>query len=358
LYEVKERTIFTLVIVTLIVLTAGYIVGTNLDLMPEAASSRARLVDQLTQILIGISTVVFLVVEGALVYAVIRFRKKKGDEADAVPFHGNNTLELVWTIIPAFIVVFISFYSFQVLADIERPATDELVVEVIGRQFVWEFRYPDYDLTTQELRLPVDKQVRFEITSADVIHSFWVPEFRAKRDATPGQISDLVVTPTEIGIYPIRCAELCGAGHAAMNAQVYVETESDFLAWIDLKISAADSPIESSEDAQEDLPAESAEVVEVTIDGRELFLSLGCGACHVLTDASTSGVLGPNMDGFSETAANRVLGQDAVSYTKESLVDPNAFIVEGYPPGIMPQNFGDRLSVEEIEALITYLLNQ
>ena len=204
----KERTIFTLVIITILILAAGYLVANNVDLMPEAASSRANLVDQLAQILIGVSTVVFLVVEGALVYAVIRFRKKKDDETDAVPFHGNNTLELIWTLIPAFIVVFIGFYSFQVLTDIEKPAENELVVEVVGRQFIWEFRYPEYDLTTQELRLPVGKTVRFEITSADVIHSFWVPEFRAKRDATPGQISDLVVGPTELGVYPIRCAEL------------------------------------------------------------------------------------------------------------------------------------------------------
>jgi cytochrome c oxidase subunit 2 len=357
---VKERTIFTLVILLILILVGGYLAATNFEIMPEAASSRARLVDQLTQILIGIGTAVFLVVEGALIYAVIRFRKRKGDETDAVPIHGNNTLEIIWTIIPAIIVIFISFYSFKVLADIEEPGSDELVVEVVARQFIWEFRYPDYDLTTQELHLPVGVPVRFEITSADVIHSFWVPEFRAKRDATPGQISELLITPTAVGIYPIRCAELCGAGHAAMNAQVLVETKSDFMAWINLVTGTADSlmPVEGFEgepgtEDQVDLEPDAS-----NFDGRDLFIELGCGACHTRTDASTLGVIGPNLDGYGEVAATRVQGLSAIAYTKESIVDPNLYIVEGYPSGVMPQNLGERLSVEEIGAIINYLLNQ
>jgi cytochrome c oxidase subunit 2 len=355
---VKERTIFALVIVTIFVLAAGYLVAANLNLMPEAASSRAKLVDQLAQILIGVSTVVFLIVEGALIYAVIRFRKKKGDETDAVPFHGNNTLEIVWTLIPAIIVVFISFYSFQVLADIEQPASDELVVEVVGRQFVWEFRYPDYDLTTQELHLPVGMPVRFEITSEDVIHSFWVPEFRAKRDATPGQISELLITPTVLGVYPIRCAELCGAGHAAMNAQVFVESDSDFKAWIERKTGVSDGSTKTDETLVEDTESDGSDPVALSSEGRSLFLDLGCGACHTLLDASTVGLLGPSLDGFSQIAPARVLGEEAIAYTKASLVDPDLYIVDGYPSGIMPRDFGERLSVEEIEALISYLLDQ
>lgn len=357
----KERTILTLVIVTLVILAVGYFAATNVDVMPDAASSRARLVDQLARILIGLGAVIFLVVEGVLVYAVIRFRKRKDDQTDAVPYHGNNTLELVWTIIPAFIVVFIGFYSFQVLAEIEQPVSDEMVVEVIGRQFLWEFRYPDFDLTTQELRLPVGKPIRFEITSADVIHSFWVPEFRAKRDATPGLISELLITPTELGTYPIRCAELCGAGHAAMNAQVIVETESDFLAWIELQGGLADRSTAEGEQ-QGESPLEEVDPGEVSegtdISGGDLFISLGCGACHTLDDASAVGVLGPSLNDFSEIAATRILSLEPIAYTKESIVDPEAYVVEGYPSGVMPNNFGERLSIEELEVLIAYLLNQ
>lgn len=143
-----------------------------------------------------------------------------------------------------------------------------------------------------------------------------------------------------------------------MNALVFVETESDFLTWIEMKSTSGDTPIDTSDDSSDVTSEEPAQEVDVAVAGRELFLNLGCGACHVLTDASTTGVLGPNMDGFAERAGSRVIGQDAISYTKESVVEPNAFVVEGFPPGIMPQNFGDRLTVEELDALITYLLNQ
>ena len=357
----KERTILTLVILTLVILAAGYFAATNLDVMPDAASSRARLVDQLARVLIGLGAVILLVVNGALVYAVIRFRKRVDDESDAVPNHGNNTLELVWTIIPAFIVVFIGFYSFQVLTEIEQPVSDEMVVEVIGRQFLWEFRYPGFDLTTQELRLPVGKPIRFEITSADVIHSFWVPEFRAKRDATPGLISELLITPTELGTYPIRCAELCGAGHAAMNAQVIVETEGDFMAWIELQGGLASGSTAEGEQ-QGEPPLEEADPGEVSespdVNGSDLFTGLGCGACHTLNDASAVGVLGPSLNNFSEIAATRIFSLEPIAYAKESIVDPDAYVVDGYPGGVMPADFGERISVEELEALITYLLNQ
>ena len=143
-----------------------------------------------------------------------------------------------------------------------------------------------------------------------------------------------------------------------MNAQVFVETESDFLAWVELKTASPETPTEGIADTQEEVAETTPEPTAATIDGRELFLNLGCGACHVLTDASTTGVLGPNLDNFAEVATTRVIGKDADAYAQESIADPNAFIVEGFPPGIMPQNFGDRLTVEEIEALAAYLLDQ
>jgi mono/diheme cytochrome c family protein len=143
-----------------------------------------------------------------------------------------------------------------------------------------------------------------------------------------------------------------------MNAQVFVETESDFMAWIELKTGVSDVSTQVEETSTEDTQPESTEPVTTSIDGRELFLSLGCGACHALSDASTVGLLGPSLDGYSQIAPTRVLGIEAIAYTKESLVDPDLYVVDGYPSGAMPKDFGERLTVEEIEALITYLLNQ
>lgn len=228
----RERSIFAIVIVSMLLLVLGYLAATQLNLMPAEASTRAVAVDGLFRVMVGTATVIFVLVEGALVYAALRFRRREGDDADAKPIHGNTPLEAVWTAIPAMIVVAIGFYAYQTLTVIEKPASDPLVVEVIGRQFIWQFRYPEHGVTAQELHLPVDRPVRFEITSADVIHSFWVPQFRGKRDATPGRVAEFVVTPTEIGEFPVRCAELCGPGHANMTTKVIVQSQADFDNWL------------------------------------------------------------------------------------------------------------------------------
>ena len=228
----RERSIFAIVIVSMLLLVVGYLAATQLNFMPVEASTRAVAVDGLFRVMVGTAAVIFVMVEGALVYAAFRFRRRAGDDADAKPIHGNTTLEVVWTAIPAMIVVVIGIYAYQTLAEIEKPASDPMVVEVVGRQFVWQFRYPDHGVVAQELHLPIDRPVRFEITSADVIHSFWVPQFRGKRDATPGRVAEFLITPTELGEFPVRCAELCGPGHANMTTKVIVQTQAEFDAWL------------------------------------------------------------------------------------------------------------------------------
>jgi cytochrome c oxidase subunit II len=212
-----------------------------------------------------------------------------------------------------------------------------LVIEVVARQFAWQFRYPEHDLVSQELHLPVDQPVRFEITSDDVIHSFWVPQFRAKRDATPGQISELSITPTELGRYPIRCAELCGVGHAIMNAEVIVETQADFLAWIEAQASLPSDPMEA---------------------GRLLFNRYGCQGCHALDDAGAVSVVGPALEAIGEVAEERVADLDARGYLEQSILDPGAYVVDGYQDGLMPLNFAEQISADELRILVDYLLAQ
>jgi cytochrome c oxidase subunit 2 len=332
---VRERTIFGLVILSLVLLGLGYWAAVGLDLMPAQAATRAVVVDNLFRFLLGVATVIFLIVEGALIYAVLRFRHRPGDETDAPPVHGSVSLELVWTFIPAVIVTVVAVYSYQVLAHIERPGANPRTVEVIARQFSWEFYYPDLDLSTTELHLPVDEPVRLMIRSEDVIHSFWVPEFRAKRDATPGQESELVVVPNRMGTYPIRCAELCGPGHAIMTSRVVVQTRSEFEEWVQNQVSLPGDPVEA---------------------GRVLFGRYGCNACHTLSDAGATGAVGPSLDGLGEAAGARRPGLSAEEYIRESILDPNAFIVPGFQAGLMPPNLGERLSPQELEILVTYLL--
>lgn len=345
----RERTILTVIVISLVLIAIGYLVATQIDLsalLPVQASSRSVIVDQLFRILMGIATVIFLVVEGALIYAVIRFRKAPGDESDAAPIHGNNALEIIWTFIPAVIVAVIGVYSYQVLTEIERPGEEPLVVEVTARQFFWEFYYPEADVSSQILHLPLGKTVHFQITSEDVIHSFWVPEFRVKQDATPGQISELIVTPTKVGRYPIRCAELCGPGHAAMTSEVVVEEQADFERWLRGDIVAGATPAGQAQ-------PESADQT-----GRALFVDLGCSACHSLQNAGATGIVGPALDGIGQAAAGRVADLDAEEYLRQSLLEPDAHIVDGFTGNLMPNDYDERLSEEQISTLVDYLLDQ
>lgn len=228
----SERTTLAVAVLALVLIALGLWAAQEVNLLPALAASRATEVDRLFRMLVGIATVIFLIVEGGLLYAVLRFRRRPGDEGEGAGYHGNNSLEIVWTLIPAIIVVVIGFTSYQTLAKIERPEREPMVVEVVGRQFSWLFRYPQAGLTASELHLPLGVPVHLEITSEDVIHSFWVPNFLAKRDATPGRISELTFTPTDLGTFPIRCAELCGAGHAIMTSQVIVHPPAEFDAWL------------------------------------------------------------------------------------------------------------------------------
>ena len=339
----KPRNIILLLILAVILITIGVLVATTIDvsaILPIQASESAIYIDQLFRTMLGIAVVIFLIVEGGLIYAVFRFRRKRGETGDGAPIHGNTLLEVIWTLIPAIIVIVISIYSYQILTEIERPGVKPLVIEVIGKQFAWEFRYPDEEVTTTSLHLPIDREINLQITSEDVIHSFWVPEFRIKRDATPGQISELILRPTEAGTYRILCAELCGPGHAAMVTEVVIESKEEFDDWIEKQSNLAELPSSSPEGR------------------RALFITQACGSCHTLDDANAVGIVGPSLNEIGAIAETRVPGLDAQNYITQSILQPNAYIVEGYTSNLMPNNYGERLTAEELQALVEYLLEQ
>ncbi|MEC4803978.1 MAG: cytochrome c oxidase subunit II [Jaaginema sp. PMC 1079.18] len=285
---------------SLIALTIGLVVaaisvwyGQNNNLLPEQVSEQAPLVDDLFTVMATIAMALFLIVEGAIVYALIRFRHKPGDETDGDPVEGNFPLEIFWTAIPAFLVIGLGIYSVEVYnqmggfdtsgqdqmahhhhhsveiaslpgsdisapligqADVEemikntpksRPdyglgATPqdmnnpaEVVVNVTGLQYAWLFNYPGDDITSGELHVPAGKDVQLNISAQDVIHSFWLPQFRIKQDALPGQMAQLRFTATHTGTYPIVCAELCGAYHGAMRSQIIVHEADEYEQWLE-----------------------------------------------------------------------------------------------------------------------------
>lgn len=219
------------------------IVSSIVMLIPDwngpQASAEADDIDTLLDVMIVLSCLVFSIVMVLLGYAVIKFRAKPGDESDGKPVHGNTRLEIAWTLIPTIIVLFGAAYSWVVLDDIEAEAESQLPVTVTAQQFKWTFEYPEAGVTSDELHVPVGQQLQLNLVALDVLHSFWVPEWRMKRDLVPiaeGNPTDvdnvMRVTPDREGTFQLVCTELCGLGHATMRANVVVESEQEFEQWL------------------------------------------------------------------------------------------------------------------------------
>ena len=256
-------TIATLLVgIVLTLLSLWY--GQNNGLLPAVASVEASKIDQLFNAMMAISTGLFIIVQGALLYSVFAFRQRQGDETDAEPIEGNVPLEILWTAIPAAIVMWLAIYSLDVYSTVNSggfvgsnhmahahtndaaiaaelgdsmgamPVSeddDALHVQVNGMQYAWIFTYPETGVVSGELHLPRDRVVKLDIDATDVLHAFWVPEFRLKQDAVPGQQTHLSFTPSREGEYPVICAELCGAYHGAMRTRAIVHTPEDFQTW-------------------------------------------------------------------------------------------------------------------------------
>jgi cytochrome c oxidase subunit 2 len=215
----------------------GIALGLIIDWFPVSASGEAKKIDTLWDVLLIASVPVFVLVQTIVLYSVWKFRMRPGEELqDGPPIHGNTRLEIVWTAIPAILLVGLCSYAYIVLHDIEKAAAGEqLDVRVVGEQFTWTFFYPDSsgkEVSSHELYLPVDTQVKFTVQSKDVIHDFWVPAFREKIDAVPGINTSYGVNTTRVGNYPVVCAELCGLGHAAMRQTAHVLNKADFNKWL------------------------------------------------------------------------------------------------------------------------------
>jgi len=214
----------------------------------DAASEQRGPIDTLFDVMVALSSFVFAIVIVMFSYAIWKFRVRPGDEGDGKPIHGNTKLEIAWTLIPTIIVLFGAGYSWVVLDDIEAKEPDAMPVTVVGQQFKWTFEYPErmigsgqnaVPLTTNELHVPVDRQLEVKMVALDVLHSFWVPEWGIKRDAVPAQDPDaegidneFVVTPDQEGSFSLVCTELCGTGHSTMRAPVVVESQQEFDAWL------------------------------------------------------------------------------------------------------------------------------
>jgi cytochrome c oxidase subunit II len=207
----------------------------SIDWDGQQASTAAPKIDDLLNVMIVLSAFVFSLVMVMLFYALWKFKAKPGDESDGEPIHGNTRLEIAWTVIPTIIVLFGAGYSWKVLDEIEDRQPNPLTVAVFSQQYAWSFAYPGkgYVWKEGEFHVPVNQQIQFKMHAQDVIHSFWVPEWRIKKDNVPGITTTAIVTPDKEGTYQLVCTELCGFGHATMRAKVVVESPSRFKKWVE-----------------------------------------------------------------------------------------------------------------------------
>ena len=252
--------------------------GQNHGLLPVQASTEAAQVDGIFDFMMTIATGLFFLVQGILIVSIIKFRRRKGDKTDGPPVEGNVPLEILWTAIPTVIVFIIAIYSFEVyntmggldpMASMDRPTQEvaspeqspqnlialdpnkgqvalglgaspyapvkeePLEIDVNGLQYAWIFTYPETGVISGDLHIPLGKEVKLNISAQDVLHAFWLPEFRLKQDAIPGRTAELRFTATRPGQYPIICAELCGPYHGGMKAQLFVQSPEEYNQWME-----------------------------------------------------------------------------------------------------------------------------
>ena len=326
---------FVGVAVVVIILTALTGIALNtLGLLPDLASLQGVYIDNLFQVHSWIIAFLFALIMGFMLYSVIVFRRKDGDESDATHIEGNNKLEITWTVIPLIVVLAVAAMGANTLSKVTALDPQALEVRVVGQQWSWRFEYPETGVVSDVLMLPEDRQALLLMESTDVIHSFWVPEFRVKQDLVPGITTEVRITPTELGDYTVRCAEVCGLQHTYMLADVKVVPEAEFNTWLSAEAAIADDPVAR---------------------GQKVYESYGCKACHTLDG---SDLVGPSFLGVFGRQAEFEDGTSALAdetYIYNSVVDPNLQVVKGYPANVMPQTYADQISDEQIQDYIEFM---
>lgn len=299
--------------------------------LPEAIGKTASEIDGLFNLTFAIALVVFVLVEALLVIFMIRYKRKApGKEGRYI--EGSTKAEVIWTLIPAIILVVLGIYSSGMVYTIQETPSDVYEIKVVGMKWAWEFEYPNGAKSMNDLRIPEGKNVLFKITSKDVIHSFWVPEFRLKQDAVPGRETQFVLYAQDVENlnqkYEKRviCAEYCGNAHSKMLADFTIMPAGEFDTWV------------------------AEEKTRKKTDGYSIALANGCTSCHSIDGSKGAGPTWKGLLGSEREMAN---GQKVVvdeAYIKESILDPNAKVAKGVT-GVMPAY---QLDDETIGYLVKY----
>lgn len=308
------------------------------DFITEQAGKQAQRADTLWDITFAIAVVIFVIVEGLIVFALWRFRSRPGVEAKQ--FHGNTKVEIILTVIPSLILAGLAVPTVQAIFEDSTRQPNSLSVQVVARQFWWEYQYPDLGVTTaNELHIPVGRPTFVEITAAtnDVIHSFWVPRLAGSQDAVPGRTNVVTLFPEETGEYWGQCKEFCGLSHSRMRLRVIVESQEDFDQWVADQKSEAASPSDP-----------------VAQRGEELFVNGTCAGCHTIQGTNAAGTSGPNL---THLASRGTFAGAMLDLNEKNLRAWVADAPSVKPGSLMPSGLKDMgLSQEDVDAIVAYLL--
>jgi cytochrome c oxidase subunit 2 len=327
---------FVIVGVLIAVVTPLIYLGISAEnVMPVQASLQSLPVDWMWNVDAAAIAFLFALIMVPMLYSLIVFRRRKGDTSDGEHSEGNTRLEVTWTVIPLLVVSIYAYLGAYTLGETRIAAPDAMEIGVTGLQWDWRFEYPE-GFASNELHLPVNQQVVLRMQSLDVIHSFWVPEFRIKQDVLPGRITEYRITPIRVGHYKVRCAEMCGASHAYMERPVIVSSRADYDAWVQEQASEAAALLAQG-------GPES---------GRALVAQNGCLACHSVDGSPLTGPTWRGLPGATVQLSDgtSIVADDA--YLAQSITDPSASIVLGYQAGIMPQ-YG--LTEAQVNDIVSYI---
>lgn len=301
--------------------------------LPEQASDFAPTVDSINNLITDLSVFFTVLIVGAMIYFAIRYRRKGGVDHETPRIEGSHFLEIVWTVVPTLICIWVAVYGVQGFRTMREAPAGALEIEVKGKQWAWSFTYPNGKKTADEFVVPVGKPVKLIISSEDVLHSFFVPAMRTKVDAVPGTYTYQWFRPVKTGDFDVFCTEYCGTKHSAMLAKVRVVSEAEFDRWL----------------------ADKGRALSPAEQGEALVKLNACGSCH---SVDGSAIVGPT---FLKLYGRQGEFDDGTQYTadenyiRESILYPQAHVVKGYPhPSPMPA-FEGKLSDDDISNIIAYL---
>ncbi|MCI5064532.1 cytochrome c oxidase subunit II [bacterium] len=315
--------------------------------LPEQASKVAPSVDWLHNWITDLSVLFTVAICGAMLYFAFRYRRQDGVDHETPRIEGSNFLEVLWTVVPTLICIWVGYYGIVIYQDMREGEEQALVINAVGKQWIWEFQYENGKQTIGEFVVPVNRPVKVVLTATDVLHSFFVPAMRVKKDAVPGRYTSVVFTPVKTGEYHTFCTEYCGTSHSAMLAKLRVVSESEYERWVN--------------DRSQDLAKLTMSPAKL---GARLYEEKGCNACHNL---SGTRLVGPSFLKLYQSETRKFADGSEITfgeeeetieeYIRESILYPGKKVVEGYPNGLMPAYEG-QLTDDEIKALIAFIKQQ